>query len=151
MHRIVCLGKLGSLPRGLIALLFLMMLMCASVRLVAQDQLAPAPNVNTQEPPPAAGGPQTDVGPYAIPTKKDEPPPAPPPEKPKKIEGLADYSIRVNVPLVEIPVSVTTKDGQFISSLQKDNFRDNEDGVPQATINFTRPQGRITADLQVQL
>src|SRR5260370_41127571 len=150
MHRIVCLGKLGSVPRGLIAFLFLMMLMCASVRLVAQDQLAPAPNVNTQEPPPAAGGPQTDVGPYAIPKKKDEPPPAPPPEKPKKIEGLADYSIRVNVPLVEIPVSVTTKDGQVISSLQKDNFRVYEDGVPQTISNFAVSQAPITAVLLVE-
>src|SRR5216683_3307617 len=149
MYQIFFYGDFGS-PRGLIALLFLIMPLCASVRFVAQDQLAPTLNVNAQEPPPAAGGPETDVGPYAIPKKKDEPPPAPPAEKPKKIEGLPDYSIRVNVPLVEIPVSVTTKDGQFISSLQKDNFRVYEDGVPQAISNFTMSQAPITAVLLVE-
>jgi len=134
----------------LIALLVAIMPLCGGVVLVAQDQAAPTPNVNAQEPPPAAGGPETDVGPYAIPKKKDEPPPAPPAEKPKKIEGLPDYSIRVNVPLVEIPVSVTTKDGQFISSLQKDNFRVYEDGVPQTISNFAVSQAPITAVLLVE-
>jgi VWFA-related protein len=150
MYQIVFSWRFGSSPRGLIALLLLIMPLCASVRLVAQDQLAPTPNVNAQEPPPAAGGPETDGGPYAIPKKKDEPPPAPPAEKPKKIEGLPDYSIRVNVPLVEIPVSVTTKDGQFISSLQKDNFRVYEDGVPQTISNFAVSQAPITAVLLVE-
>ncbi len=96
MHQIVFSRRFGSSPRGLIALLVAIVLLCGGVVLVAQDQTAPTPNVNAQEPPPAAGGPETDVGPYAIPKKKDEPPPAPPAAKPKKIEGLPDYSIRVN-------------------------------------------------------
>jgi VWFA-related protein len=150
MYQIIFSRRFGSPPGGLIALLLLIMPLCASVQLLAQDQSATAPNVNAQEPPPAAGGPQTDVGPYAIPKKKDEPPPAPLPEKPKKIEGLPDYSIRVQVPLVEIPVSVTTKDGQFISSLQKDNFRVYEDGVPQTISNFAVSQAPITAVLLVE-
>src|SRR5258708_2198735 len=104
MHRIVFSRGFGSSPRGLIALLVAIVLLCGGVVLVAQDQTAPTPNVNAQEPPPAAGGPETDVGPYAIPKKKDEPPPAPSVEKPRKIEGLPDYSIRVNVPLVEIQI-----------------------------------------------
>jgi len=114
----------------------------------AQDQ-APAPNPNQQAPPPEAGGPTTDVGPYAIPKKKEEPPP-PPPTKPKKIEGMPDYSIQVNVPLVEVPVMVTTKDGQFISSLKKDNFRIFEDGVQQNISNFTISEAPITAVLLVE-
>jgi VWFA-related protein len=150
MYQIIFSRRFGSPPGGLIALLLLIMPLCAGVQLLAQDQSATAPNVNAQEPPPAAGGPQTDVGPYAIPKKKDEPPPAPLPEKPKKIEGLPDYSIRVQVPLVEIPVSVTTKDGQFISSLQKDNFRVYEDGVPQTISNFAVSQAPITAVLLVE-
>ena len=93
--------------------------------LPAQDQSqrpAPSTTDNSQqkstEAPPEAGGPQTDVGPYAIPKKKEEPPP-PPPEKPKKIEGMpADYSIHVTTPpLVEVPVLVTTKDGQFMHQI----------------------------------
>ena len=90
------------------------------------------------------------MGPYAIPKKRDQPPLALPPEKPSKIEGLLDYSIHVNVPLVEIPVSVTTKDGQFISSLQKDNFRVYEDGVPQTISSFAVFQAPITAVLLVE-
>src|SRR5262249_15944788 len=85
----------------------------------AQDQTANpgGRGQQTREPPPAAGGPQQDGGPYAIPKKKDEPQPPPPPDKPKKIEGMPDYSIRVDVPLVNVDVSVTTKDGQFVSDL----------------------------------
>jgi VWFA-related protein len=99
-----------------------------------------------QDVPPEAGGPQTDVGPYAIPKKKDEPPP-PPPERPKKIEGMPDYSIRVNVPLVNVDVMVTTKDGQFINGLKKDNFRIYEDGTPQTISDFGQSQAPITAVL----
>ncbi len=88
-----------------------------------------------------SGGPQGDVGPYAIPKKKEEPPP-PPPTKPKKIEGIGDYSIQVSVPLVEVPVMVMTKDGQFISSLQKENFKIYEDGVQQIDQQFQHHRTR---------
>jgi hypothetical protein len=82
----------------------------------------PAANPNQQEAPPEAGGPQNDVGPYVIPKKKEEPPP-PAPEKPKKIENMPDYSIKVNVPIVNLDVLVTTKDGQTIPGLKKENFK----------------------------
>ena len=36
---------------------------------------------------------------------------------------MPDYSIKVDVPLVNVDVLVTTKDGQFIPGLKKDNFR----------------------------
>jgi VWFA-related protein len=117
---------------------------------LAQDQGSSAPSKGQTEPPDAAGGPQSDVGPYAIPQKKDEPPPPPPPEKPKKVEGMPDYSIRVDIPLVEVPVMVTTKDGQFISSLKKENFRVTEDGTPQTISNFTVSEAPITAVLLVE-
>jgi VWFA-related protein len=116
---------------------------------LAQDQ-SQAPNPNQQAAPPEAGGPSTDVGPYAIPKKKDEPPPPPPPEKPKKIEGMPDYSIQVNVPLVQVPVMVTTKDGQFISTLRQDNFKIFEDGVQQKISNFSVSDAPITAVLLVE-
>jgi len=123
-----------------------------ALRLAAQDQSTPAPaagNPQKEEPPPAAGGPQTDVGPYAVPKKKDEPPP-PPPEKPKKIEGMPDYSLHVDVPLVNVDVLVTTKDGQFIPNLKKDNFRVLEEGVPQTVSNFNISEAPITAVLLVE-
>jgi hypothetical protein len=108
-----------------------------------QDQPASGNGQQTQAPP-ESGGPQGDVGPYAIPKKKEEPPP-PPPTKPKKIEGIGDYSIQVNVPLVDVPVLVTTKDGQFISSLKKENFKVYEDGVQQTISNFSISDAPITA------
>src|SRR5882724_8102137 len=98
--------------------------------LMAQDQSAPATNGQKQDAPPEAGGPTTDVGPYAI---------------PKKVEGMPDYSIKVDVPLVNVDVLVTTKDGQFIPGLKKDNFRVVEDGVQQSVANFDISQAPITA------
>ena len=119
--------------------------------LLAQDQSPSQGSGQPQtEPPPEAGGPGNDVGPYAIPKKTEEPPPPPPPPKPKKIEGMPDYSIHVNVPLVEVPVMVTTKDGQFISSLKKENFRVYEDGVQQPIADFNVSEAPITAVLLVE-
>src|SRR5271167_2980712 len=115
----------------------------------AQDQGSSAPSKG-QEPPAADGGPQSDTSPYAIPKKKDEPPPPPPPERPKKVEGMPDYSIHVDVPVVQVPVMVTTKDGQFISNLKQENFRIAEDGTPQKISNFTISEAPITAILLVE-
>ena len=100
-------------------------------------------------PPSESGGPGGDVGPYVVPKKKEEAP-APPPAKPKKIEGMPDYSIRVDVPLVNVDVSVTTKDGQFIPGLKRDNFRILEDGVEQKVTNFNQSEAPITAVLLIE-
>src|SRR5215831_10878906 len=135
------------LALGLALALCLEVLAWQAVPLRAQDQ-APAPDQGQQkqEAPPEAGGPDA-TGPYAIPKKKDEPPPPPPPDKPKKIEGMPDYSIRVDVPLVNVDVSVTTKDGQFVSDLKKENFRVYEDGVAQTITNFNVSEAPITSVL----
>ena len=135
----------GGFAALLVAIFCIVAVGVLAIAAAAQDQ-----NPNQQAPPPEAGGPTTDVGPYAIPKKKEEPPPPPPPTKPKKIEGMPDYSIQVTVPLVEVPVMVTTKDGQFISSLKKDNFRIYEDGVQQTISNFTVSEAPITAVLLVE-
>jgi VWFA-related protein len=122
---------------------------------VAQAQNAPQQppaqtNPNQQETPPAAGGPDSNAGPYAIPKKKEQPP-EPPPERPKKIEGMPDYSIKVDVPLVNLDVQVTTKDGQFIPNLTKENFKIFEDGVEQKLTNFSQSGDKpITAVLLVE-
>src|SRR3954452_17512863 len=106
-------------------------------------------NPNQQEAPPEAGGPNGNTGPYAIPKKGEEPPP-PPPEKPKKIEGMPDYSIHVDVPLVTVPVMVTTKNGQFIPNLKKENFRILEDGAPQTISDFKVEEAPITAVMLIE-
>src|SRR5436190_13575144 len=114
------------------------------------SQAAPQQNPNQQEAPPEAGGPKGDSGPYAMPKKGEEPPPPPPPERPKKIEGMPDYSIHVDVPLVTVPVMVTSKDGQFISNLKQENFRIFEDGTPQTISDFRVEEAPITAVLLVE-
>jgi VWFA-related protein len=135
---VLIFGALAAAPAGL-----------------AQDQSSQPPassqqNPNKQDAPPEAGGPGSDTGPYiSIPKKKDETPP-PAPEKPKKIEGMPDYSIKVDVPLVNLDVLVTTKDGQFVPGLHKENFKISEDGVQQTIANFNQATAPITAVLLVE-
>ena len=122
----------------------------------AQDQTqTPAQTDDNGKPkqdvPPEAGGPGGDIGPYAIPKKTpEEAPPPPPPVSPKKVEGMPDYSIRVNAPLVNVDVLVTTKSGEFVPGLKKDNFRLFEDGAPQSISTFNVSKAPITAVLLVE-
>jgi VWFA-related protein len=104
-----------------------------------------------QDVPPDSGGPSGGVGPYTIPRKNpDEAPPPPPPPAAKPLEGVPDYSIKLNVPLVNVDVLVTTKSGQFVPGLKKDNFRLFEDGEQQQIANFNVSQAPITAVLLVE-
>jgi VWFA-related protein len=104
-----------------------------------------------QDAPADAGGPGDSIGPYTIPKKKtDDAPPPPPPVTPKKIDDMPDYSLKVNVPLVNVDVLVTTKDGQFVPNLKKENFRVSEDGVPQNVREFSVSKAPITAVLLVE-
>lgn len=116
------------------------------------QQTAPPPPPSTskpQQPAPAeAGGPQGDVGPIVLPKKKeDTPPPARPP---RKIEGMPDFSLKVDVPLVTVPVLVTTKDGQFVPGLKQGNFRVLEDGVPQNITKFEQSEAPVTTALVIE-
>ncbi|HKT68674.1 MAG TPA: VWA domain-containing protein [Terriglobales bacterium] len=115
-----------------------------------QDQSSSQPQQKpTEQAPPEAGGPQGDIGPIAVPKKKEEPPPPPPPA-PKKVPGMPDYSIQVNVPLVTLDVMALTKEGQPIPGLKKDNFKVFEDGVQQNIANFNQSEAPITAVLLVE-
>jgi VWFA-related protein len=140
----------ASRKRGILLTLVVLWAVATTFSAQAQDapQQPPA-NPNQQEAPPAAGGPQNDVGPYVVPKKKEEPPP-PAPEKPKKIENMPDYSIKVDVPLVSLDVLVTTKDGQTIPGLKKENFKIMEDGAPQQISTFNQTEAPITAVLLVE-
>ena len=148
------LSRLPSASRKRAILWAFVLCWTAAVTFSAQAQAQdtspqPPANPNKQEAPPEAGGPQNDVGPYVIPKKKEEPPP-PAPEKPKKIEGMPDYSITVQVPLVNLDVLVTTKDGQTIAGLKKENFKIFEDGTPQKISTFNQTDAPITAVLLVE-
>ena len=142
--------------------LALILCVCSSFQAAAQDssQTSQSPsssqtpkNPNKQDVPADSGGPDGSVGPYAIPKKKaEEPPPPPPPTTPRKMEDVPDYSLKVNVPLVDVDVMVTlAKDGQFVPGLKQDNFRILEDGVPQQIKHFSVSQSApITAVLLVE-
>jgi VWFA-related protein len=148
--------------RGFLTAVAGLILICGGIRAGAQgqDQTPPgqAPSQSQpdngkpkQDAPAEAGGPSDNIGPYAIPKKKvEEAQPPPPPVTPKKIEDMPDYSLKVNVPLVNVDVLVTTKDGQFVPGLKKDNFRVVEDGVPQNVTKFGVSEAPITAVLLVE-
>ena len=141
-----------SRKRAILLAFVLFWMVAATLPAQAQTQdtsQQPPANPNKQDAPPAAGGPENDVGPYVVPKKKEEPPP-PAPEKPKKIEGMPDYSIRVDVPLVNLDVLVTTKDGQTIPGLKQENFKIMEDGAPQKISTFNQAEAPITAVLLVE-
>ncbi|MGZ4821448.1 MAG: VWA domain-containing protein, partial [Terriglobales bacterium] len=122
------LSAIGSPVRRAAVAILLIFSITAVLGLPAAAQQAPAPPA--QPAPAEAGGPQGDIGPMAVP-KKGEAPPEPKPQPPKKIEGMPEYSLKVDTALVQVPVLVTTKDGQFIPGLKENNFRVFEDGVPQ--------------------
>ena len=152
-------GKCGNWRTRFVSLFCGLALLAGAVPSWAQTQQNPPTPSPTpaqtqdngkpkQEVPAEAGGPDSNMGPYTIPKKKDDAvPPPPPPVTAKKVEGLPDYSLKVNVPLVNVDVLVTTKDGQFIPGLKQGNFRILEDGVPQAVTNFNVSPAPITAVL----
>ena len=146
----LCAGQIA--PRLLLALAVSLSSLCWIPQLSAQDQpQAPQNDKPKQEAPSDAGGPTGDIGPYTVPKRTTEaPPPPPPPASTPKVEGLPDYSIKVNVPLVNVDVLVTTKNGQFVPGLKKDNFRLFEDGSQQQIANFNVSQAPITAVLLVE-
>jgi len=138
-------------------------LVCSGVPVNAQDQ--PSQTTTSQSPssqtpdngkpkqdvPADAGGPTDSIGPYAIPRKKADDTPPPPPPPPKKAADMPDYSLKVNVPLVNVDVSVLTKNGgQFVPGLKQENFRIMEDGVPQTISHFGVSKAPITAVLLVE-
>jgi len=143
-----------------IVLAICLALVCGCLPVRAQDQQPPAQQTPSQAPdngkpkqdvPAEAGGPGDNVGPYAIPKKNpEEAPPPPPPVTPKKLADVPDYSLHVNVPLVNVDVLVTTKDGQFVPGLKKENFRIAEDGVPQTVSKFSVSEAPITAVMLIE-
>lgn len=105
-----------------------------------------------QQAPPEAGGPAGDVGPIAVPKKKpEEEKPVERAPKEKNPEEIGTFSLKVNVPLVNLPISVVTGNGQFIPGLKADNFKILEDGIPQKIDTFAQQGDRpITAVMLIE-
>jgi VWFA-related protein len=108
------------------------------------------PTQDTQTP--EAGGPGGDTGAVALPKKSTKEAP-PPPDVPKVTNpaDIGNYSIRVDVPLVNVDVGVVLeKTRQFIPSLHEANFRVFEDGVEQKITGFQQIKQPITAVLLLE-
>lgn len=139
--------------------LFAAMLAIASVALPASKaqsvpkpapQSAP-PQQKPADPAPDEAGPQTDNGPIVLRKKKDADPDTPPPpvvpETPKiKNPNNDTYSLRVDVPIVNLDVNVVLdKTHQFVPGLKPANFLVLEDGVEQQVQSVRMAQTPITA------
>jgi VWFA-related protein len=109
---------------------------------IAQQQKPAQPDASDS-------GPVQDNSPVIVKKKTDAdepPPPAPAEEKIKNPAGLENYSIRVDVPVVTVDVSVVLeKTRQFVPGLKTGNFRVYEDGVEQKVGDVRTVQTPITA------
>ena len=118
----------------------------------AQQQTPPPTQTPDQNANPDEGGPQGDTGAVALPKKKaDEAPPAPVAPKVVNPSQMGNVTLRVDVPLVNVDVSVLTdKNHQFVSGLKEGNFKVFEDGVEQKVTNFQKIKAPITAVLVLE-
>jgi len=92
-------------------------------------------------------GPVTDNGSIVLPKKKEEvaPPPAPAEEKVKNPDSEV-FSMRVDVPIVNLDVSVLLdKTNAFVPNLKAGNFLVVEDGVEQEVQTVRMTKTPITA------
>lgn len=114
-------------------------------------QASPQQGQQNQQNTGEAGGPGGDIGPIAVPKKKEEEPKKDDtPKAPKKVETMPNFSMRVSAQLVTLDVGILTKDGMFVPGLKKENFRVLEDGVPQTVTGFNQTQAPITAVMLVE-
>ncbi len=60
------------------------------------------------------------------------------------------YSIAVTVPVVDVDVTVTDDNGNYLTGLKQENFRITEDGAPQTISNFTSGESPITIVLLLE-
>jgi len=120
--------------------------------MVQAQQTKPATPAQTDD-----AGPQQQDTPVILKKKRanaqedEPPPPAPDQEKVKNPKELENYSIRVDVPVVTVDVSVQLqKTGQFVPGLKPENFRVTEDGVQQKLTDLRMQQKPITAVLLLE-
>src|SRR5580704_5803858 len=99
---------------------------------------------------PAAGqtqGPVQPANPQKAPQQPPEPASSAPPPPQQNGPGFA---ISLTVPVVNVDVVATDSDGNYLSSLKKENFRISEDGKPQIITNFSTGDAPITVAILVE-
>ena len=137
-------------PAHILLLLAVFALLLPLPRASAQTTPPAQQQKPTTQPPPDDAGPQTDNGTIVLKKKKEgeEPPPAPAaPAEPKvKNPNNDTFSLRVDVPMVNIDANVILdKTHQFVPGLKANNFLVLEDGVPQTITSVRVAQTPITA------
>lgn len=131
--------------------LLILALACLATGPLVRAQSAPPAQQQPDQAAPDSGGPGADPGAIALPKKKDvppedTPPPAPAERKVVNPAGMPTYSLRVEVPEVNVDVGVLLeKTHQFVPGLKPSNFRVYEDGVEQKVSGFKRIEAPITA------
>ncbi|HEX3374765.1 MAG TPA: VWA domain-containing protein [Edaphobacter sp.] len=117
-------------------------------------QTTPPQKTKPAPPPPddasPDAGPTTDNGSIVLKKKKEADEPTPPPAAPEapkvKNPNNETYSLRVDVPIVNIDANVILdKTHQFVPGLKANNFLVLEDGVPQTITSVRVAQTPITA------
>ncbi len=116
----------------------------------AQGTPASAPAQQQQKPPATtddSAGPDTGTDGIVLPKKStDEAPPPAPAEEKIKNPNNETFSMRVDVPIVNLDVNVLLdKTHQFVPGLKPDNFLVTEDGVEQKVQSVRLTKTPITA------
>jgi VWFA-related protein len=115
------------------------------------QQTTPSPAPATPAPTTDEGGPQDDNGSVILKKKKEEPPPPAPAEAKPATPPGETYSLRVDVPLVNMDVSVVLdKTRDFVPGLKAQNFLVVEDGVEQEVQTLRMTKVPITAVLLLE-
>ena len=89
---------------------------------------------------PQGGQPQQSAPPTPPPPAAQNPAAKPPTQAPPE----AGVTIAVDVPVVTVDVIATTKNGDILTGLKKENFRVLDDGAPQTITNFAPTDAPIT-------
>src|SRR6202049_2522959 len=89
---------------------------------------------------PQGGQPQQSAPPAPPPPAAQTPASKPPAQAPPE----AGVTIAVDVPVVTVDVIATTKNGDILTGLKKENFRVLDDGAPQTITNFAPTDAPIT-------
>jgi VWFA-related protein len=95
-------------------------------------------------------GPNSDTGPTVLAPKKTQPAPPQPEKKPERINPDEVFNLSTTTNLVNVDVMVVDKDGNPISTLNRNNFKLFDDGVPQTISNFGTAEAPMTTCMLIE-
>src|SRR5580658_9886950 len=93
-------------------------------------------------------GPVQPANPQQAPQQPPEPTTTTPSAAPQQTGP--GFAISLTVPVVNVEVVATDSDGNYLTSLKKENFRISEDGKPQVITNFSTGDAPITVAILVE-